>query len=143
MGTGLRIFPVNDDDSIQRLSVARCERLLRGDPRESLPQNAGRRVRYALVALDLVNRKPVDVTHLEYGILCFDSKGHIDATEQEKEWRLGAKLMSPLLIENHPRQVIDAGHRFARKRYDDRYRWTPTEEIVAAIVKAIFGRGSK
>ena len=143
MGIGLRIFLVNDDDSIQRLSVARYERLLRGDPRESLPQFAGRRVRYGLVALDVVNRKPVDVIHLDYGILCFDSKGHIDAAEQEKEWRLGAELMPPLLKENHPRQLIGASQRFAKKRYDDRYRWTPTEEIVAAIVKAIFGQGQK
>jgi hypothetical protein len=138
MGIGLRIFLVNDDDSIQRLSVAKYERLLRGDPRESIPQYAGRRVRYALVAIDLVNRKPVDVIYLHYGILCFDVEGRIDEVAQEKEWRLGVELMAPLLPENHPRQLIDARHRFARKRYDDQYRWTPSKEIVAAIVREIF-----
>jgi len=54
---------------------------------------------------------------------------------------LGADFMPPLLIENHPRQLIDASHRFAKKRYDHEYRWTPAKEVVAAIGKAIFGQG--
>ncbi|MBW1692297.1 MAG: hypothetical protein JRI71_14490 [Deltaproteobacteria bacterium] len=139
MGIGLRIFLVNDDDSIQRLAVARYERLLKGDPRESLPQYANKRVRYASVALDLVNRKPVEVLYLHYGILWFDGKGRIDIEEQEKEWRLGVELMPSLLPENQARRLIDARHRFARKRYDDQYRWTPSKEVVAAVVRDIFG----
>ena len=143
MGTGLRVFLINDDDSIKRLSVARYERLLRGDPRESLPQYANKHVRYALVALDLVNRRLNEVIYLHYGILCFDGKGRIDEVEQEKEWRLGVELMAPLLPEDHASHLIDARHRFARKRYDDQYRWTPSQEVVAAIVREIFGRGNE
>jgi hypothetical protein len=139
MGTGLRIFLVNDDDSIQRLAGARYERLLKGDPRESLPEYANKRVRYASVALDLVNRVPVEVIYLHYGILCFDGKGRIDAVEQEKEWRLGVELMPSLLPENQANHLIDARHRFARKRYNDQYRWTPSQDVVAAIVREIFG----
>ena len=143
MGTSLRIFIVNDDDSLQRLAVARYERLLKGDPKESLPEYANKRVRYASVALDLVNRVPVEVIYLHYGILCFDGKGRIDEVAQEKEWRLGVELMAPLLPENHPRHLIDARQRFAKKRYDDQYRWTPSKEVVAAIVREIFGRGQE
>lgn len=55
MGIGLRIFLVNDDDSLERLAVARYERLLRRDPEECLPQYAGKRVRYALVAYEVEN----------------------------------------------------------------------------------------
>ena len=139
MGIGLRIFLVNDDDSIERLAVARYERLLRGDPRESLPQYANKRVRYASVALDLVHRKPVDVLYLHYGILWFDKEGRIDTDEQEKEWRLGVELIPSLLPENQASRLIDARHKFARKRYDDHYRWTPSKEVVAALVREIFG----
>ena len=32
-------------------------------------------------------------------------------------------------------------HRFAKKRYDYEYRWTPAKETEAAILKAIFGQG--
>jgi hypothetical protein len=139
MGIGLRIFLVTDDDSIERLAVTRYERLLKGDPRESLPQYANKRVRYASVALDLVNRKPVEVLYLHYGILRFDGKGRIDIDEQEKEWRLGAELMPSLLPEYQASRLIDARHKFARKRYDDHYRWTPSKEVVAALVREIFG----
>jgi len=36
--------------------------------------------------------------------------------------------------------VVDARHKFARKRYFDKNRWEPTDEIVAAIAEAIFGK---
>jgi hypothetical protein len=36
--------------------------------------------------------------------------------------------------------VINACHKFARKRFDREYRWAPTEEIGAAIYTAIFGK---
>ena len=38
------------------------------------------------------------------------------------------------------KRVIDARHKFARKRYFDKHRWQPTDEIVTAIAEAIFGK---
>jgi len=35
--------------------------------------------------------------------------------------------------------VIDAGHRFAKKRFRDKYTWEASQEIEAAIVKEVFG----
>ena len=140
MGLGLRIFLVNDDDSIQRLSVARYERLLRGDPRESLPQYAGKRMRYALVVLEVEQRKPVAINRIQYNFIFFDSEGRIDASEREKAARLALEMLPPLPpMEPKPEQVIVARHKFAKRRYDNHYKWTPTPEIEAAIVKAIFG----
>jgi len=143
MGIGLRIFIVNDDGTLKRLALARYERLLDGDTNERLAEYAGKRVRYALIAVDLVNRKPVGVLHTEYGVLCFDSKGHIDATEQGKEWKLGVEMAPPLITEPNPGKVINVQHRFARKRYEDEYKWTPSPAIEEAIMKAIFGKGRK
>ncbi len=61
MGLGSRIFIVNDDQSIEKLSLARFERLFRQDPDERLSKYAGKRVKYAHVILELKNRKPVEV----------------------------------------------------------------------------------
>ena len=47
MGIGIRVFLVDDDDSIKRLPLTRYERLARRDPKERLPQHAGKRVRFA------------------------------------------------------------------------------------------------
>ena len=84
MGISLRIFLVKDNDFLQRLPLAQYDRLLQRDPNESLPQFAGKQVRYALVVLDLVNRRPVETLRIQYSLLSFDSGGRIDAAEGEK-----------------------------------------------------------
>ncbi|MCK4485181.1 MAG: hypothetical protein KAU38_00280, partial [Desulfobacterales bacterium] len=76
---------MNDDDSIERLPLSRFERLFQGRPDERLPQFSNRRVRYALAAVDLVNRKPVEILLIQYAYLSFDSEGRIDTAELQKE----------------------------------------------------------
>jgi hypothetical protein len=139
MGIGLRVFLVNDDDSIQRLSLARYERLRR-DPGERLPQYAGRRVRYAMAILEMEDRRPEEIIKIQYSFLRFDSKGSIDAADQEREARLGLEMLPPAPKKPESPHVVDARHRFAKKRFHDEYKWTPTPEIEAAIVEAIFGK---
>ncbi len=139
MGVSLRVFLVLDDDSLERLPHSRFERLFRGHPKERLPEFSGKRVRYALAAVDLVNRKPVEILMIQYAYLTFDSEGRIDTAEREQEMRLGVNMVPPVATERESLNVVDAEHRFAKKRYDSEYRWTPSPEIEAAIVEAIFG----
>jgi len=139
MGTGLRVFLVNDDGSLKRFPFARFERLFQHHPEEHLPEYAGKRVRYALVVVDLVNREPVEIIGIQYPILTFDSKGKIDAAELEKEMRLGVNMVPIGTSEDVSRKVVDVEHRFLQKRYENRYLWEPTPEIEEAIVKATFG----
>ena len=134
----MRIFLVDDDDSLHRLPLARYERLLRGEAGESLPQYAGRRVRYVLVSVDVVDRKPVEIVHIQYSTLAFDSKGRLDQVDRKRKAKLAMDLL-PALSGDDPEQVIDARHRFAKKRYDSEYRWKPCLDIEAAIINAIFG----
>ncbi len=139
MGTGIRIFLANDDGSLKRFPLARFERLFQHKPEECLPQYAGKRVRYVLVIVDLVNREPVEIIGIQYPILTFDSKGKIDAAELEKEMRLGVNMVPIGTTEDISRKVVNAEHRFLQKRYNNRYNWEPTPEIEEAIVKATFG----
>ena len=74
MGLSIRVFIVEDDDTIKRLPLARYERLLRRDPDERLSKYAGKRVRYALIVVDLVNRKPIEVVRDEYAYLVPERK---------------------------------------------------------------------
>jgi hypothetical protein len=143
MGIGLRVFLVRDDESIQRLSLARYERLLRRDPQETLPKYASRRVRYALVILELEDRRPVEIIRIQYSFLSFDSQGSIDAGEQEREARLASEMLPPITNDRDRPRVVDARHRFAKKRYDDDYRWIPSPEIEAEIVQAVFGKSPR
>ena len=140
MGIGTRIFLVSDDDTLDPLSLARFERLRRQDPEERFPQYACKRVRYALVFLETDHRRPVGIKVIQYSYLPFDSEGKLDAAEMEKAASLAVDIVPPLEKERQTGHVIDAHYRFAKKRYDEHYKWTPSLEIEAAIIRAIFGR---
>jgi hypothetical protein len=142
MGLSLRIFLVEDDDSLHRLPLARYERLLRGKAGERISQYAGKRIRYALVVVDLLDRRPVEIVHTEFSWLSLDSEGRLDRSGQEDEIRLAMQSISSVLEEDDSEQVVDARHRFAKKRYDHEYRWKPSRAIKAAIAAAIFPQGS-
>ena len=139
MGLGTRIFIVKEDDSLQRLSLKRYNRLIKGHPDEGIMQFAGKRIRYALIVLEMINRKPVEIIMTEYSFLAFDSKGRLDAGEREKAARLAMDTLEPIAPEQKSGKIINVKHRFAKKRFDDRYLWKPAPEIETAIQRAIFG----
>ncbi len=139
MGTSVRIFLVQDDRSLKRFPLARFERLFQHHPDESLPQYAGKRIRYALVIVDFVNREPVEIFGIQYNFITFDSEGKIDPDKLQKQMRLGVEMVAFGTSENKSPKLVDAKHLFLQKRYQDTYTWKPTPEIEKAIVKAIFG----
>ena len=138
MGISLRIFIVNADDSIQPLALARYDRLFERDSSELIPSYAGKRVRYTLVVVNLLNREPVEILRIQYSYLSFDSAGRIDPAYIEEETRLGFDILPPILKKPNTQPIIDARHRFAQKRFDRQYKWEPTPEIESAIINLIF-----
>jgi hypothetical protein len=141
MGLSIRVFIVENDDTIKRLPLARYERLLRRDPDERLSRYAGQRVRYALIVVNLVNRKPIAVVKDEYAYLDFDKEGRFKEPVYEEVESSPLDMLDILSFEQKKdRRVIDARHKFARKRYFDKHWWKPTDEIIPAIAKAIFGK---
>jgi hypothetical protein len=52
--------------------------------------------------------------------------------------RLGMELLPSLHDEQYPHQVIDAQHRFAKRRYEHEFKWKPSPKIEQAIMAAIF-----
>jgi hypothetical protein len=139
MGLGTRIFIVKEDDSIERLSLKQYNRLIKGHPDGRLLQFAGKRIRYALMVLEMMNRKPIEILMAEYSFLAFDSQGRLDVSEREKSIRLAMDMLEPIASEQKSRKVIDVKHKFAKRRFDDRYLWKPSPEIETAIQRAIFG----
>ena len=137
MGIGCRVFFVDDNDSLQRIPMARLDRLLHFDRRESLQQYAGKRVRCAMVFLEVAGRQVLSISDADYFLLPFDDKGRIDKKEWEKAMRLGMDLLPPLSDEQYPKQVIDAQHRFAKRRYEHEFKWKPSRKVEEAIVVAI------
>jgi hypothetical protein len=137
MGLGMRIFIVKDDGSLERLPFGRYNRLLQRRPSEMLFQYAGKRVRCVVIVVESINRKPVEILKCQYSYLSFDSDGMIKKGS-EGEVKLAMDMLEPVIIER-AKQVVDARHKFARKRYAREYRWESSPGIEAAIRKAIFG----
>ena len=140
MGLGIRIFIVEDDDTIKRLPLARFERLHKRHPAERILKYSGKRVRYALVVVDLLSRIPVEILRDEFGFLEFDDEGRLKTTEYDKQESLAFDMLTPLFAIKKDSRVIDARHKFARKRYFDKYSWAPSDKIIAGIAEAIFGK---
>jgi hypothetical protein len=139
MGLGTRIFIVNDDDTLKRMPMKRYHRLFSRHPEERFLEYAGKRIRYVLVVLELENRKPVEILRIQYSYLAFDQKGRLREDERERAARLSMEMIKPSLPQQEPNHIIDAGYKFAKKRFDREFRWEPSAELKAAIFKAIFG----
>ena len=139
MGLGMRIFIVKNDGSLERLPVGKYNRLLRHDSNERLLQYAGKRVRCAVIVVESKDRIPVEIVKSQYSYLLFDSSGRLLMEWDEKEARLAMDMLEPVTADMD-KQVVDARHKFARKRYAREYLWLPDPEIETVIRKAIFGR---
>jgi hypothetical protein len=137
MGIGCRVFLIGDNDSLQRISMLRLTRLLHFDRRESLPQFAGKSVRCAMAFLEVAGRQVLAIRNIDYFLLQFNDKGRIDKKDWEKGMRLGMELLPPPHDEQYPKQVIDAQHRFAKRRYEHEFKWKPSRKVEEAIVAAI------
>ena len=138
MGIGIRVFLVDDNDSLQRLPLARLERLLHFDRLERLQLYAGKRVLCAMVFLEVAGRQVLSIRNIDYFLIPLNVKGQIDKKEWEKGMRLGMELLPSILNEEHPKKVINAQHRFARRRYEHEFKWKPSRKVEEAIVAAIF-----
>jgi hypothetical protein len=55
-------------------------------------------------------------------LLTFDDNGGINKKEWEKGMHLGMELLLSMLDGEHPKQVINAQHRFAKKRCEHEFK---------------------
>ena len=140
MGIGIRIFLIDENDSLHRLSMARYHRMTSPDSDERFTQYAGKRMRCAMIFLEVEKRKPLYIIRTDYYYLPFDNEGRIDSIELEKQITLTSEIVPPIFEEQSPKKVLDAQSRFAKKRYKHEFQWTPTPEIETEIITAIFGK---
>jgi len=93
-----------------------------------------------LLVVDLVNRRPIEILRDQFGFLGFDDEGRLKIAEHDKKESLAFDMLAPVLSNQTDSRVIDARHKFAKKRYFNKFSWSPTDEITAAIAKSIFGK---
>ena len=138
MGIGCRVFLVEDNDSLQPISMARLDRLLHFDRAANFPQYAGKTVRCAMAFVEVTGRRVLSIRNIDYFLLMFDDEGQINKEEWEKGMRLGMDLLPSIPDKEHPKQVINAQHRFAKRRYDHEFKWKPSRKVEETIMGVVF-----
>ena len=136
MAVSVRAFLVDDNDSLQRIPMAKLDRLLHFDRVESLQQYAGKRVRCAMAFSEVAGRRVLTIRNVDYFWLSFDDKGRINKKEWEKGMRLGLELLPSIPDGESPKQVINAQHRFARRQYEHEFKWKPSRKLEQTIIGA-------
>lgn len=135
---GVRIFLVNDDDSVKRFPISLFDRLNSGDPTVAFPEFAGKRVRYALAVVGTQKKRVTSVCALECGFLEFDRFGRLDQEARRQEGRLAMEMLSDPLPTTRQVSVRNATHLFARRAFKHRYKWEPSEAILRQIGETLF-----
>lgn len=139
MGARFRVFFVDSNDHLHKVPLKRFERLaLRKDSSECFPEFAGERLRYALIRVEVLDRRPVAINRADYSILKLNKWGKLHIPEWNRKLRLVMNMMPPLMFGAKTSSVIDASNQFYHKRYDYEFRWQPSSEIEEAIEQAIF-----
>lgn len=139
MGVGVRIFFVENDGRVKRISVKRFQSLFdSGQDVERLPEYAGQRVRIAFVILEVEGRKPIAIERIDRAILILDGTGRVDNRHEQKQGRLAVGSLSWPVIESNKKGIIDARSRFAKKLIAHQYSWRLTADVEEAIERAIF-----
>ena len=126
MSVGQRVFFI-DGDRATRIPLRRFEGLWKGEPGVRIPERAGQRVCCAIVYVEIYNRRPVGILNTDYMVLPFDSLGHLDPAEHQRQQALALESVS----RNLPRvseAVVEFGPHLAGRRYRDEFKWKPSEE---------------
>ncbi len=139
MGVSLKAFIIDDDDTVHRITYAMYKRLVAQAREARLKQYANRRVRYALIAVKMKDRKSVDILHTEEGFFTFDSDGRLDLSSRKEEIKLVFDSLTPHTSNKTSSRVVDARHHFAKKKYEGKFTWKPTPQIAETIIRMIFG----
>ena len=147
MGIAFRFFIIGENDELMRISYARYKRLSAGKPRDRMPEFAGRRIRWAQIAVEMEDRKPLRVVWTFFGYLPFDQRGGLDEEQIRKSAALSLETLigpmtakiRPKFFKEEPGNVLHSAWRFAARRRDHEERWKPSLELNARICDAAIG----
>lgn len=135
MGIGVRSFLIDRRGDVRRIPWVRMCRLFRGEPTIDFKDWAGTAVRCAVVFIEFDDRRPQRVMKTEFSVLYLDEHGALDRDTQTLQLRLIGESLNDVLSLPRRDNVVDMRPRLARKRYRERFEWTPTEDQLQTILR--------
>lgn len=138
MGRSVRIYCLDSEGRLFSVPLTLAESLSRGDAR--IHRFRGRHIRFAELAVELEDRRPVAVGRTVFYRVRFDARGGVDRLRQQQELRaISASALSSLGLDDPVgdavRGVVEKGAEFvARGR-----AWRPGPEQCAQLEAAVYG----
>lgn len=139
MGISIRYFLVDNEDNVKSISIAKIERLQKGDPGEKYPELKNEKIKLAEIYVEFDGRKPIRVIQIHGSFLSFDSNGMLDQEEIQKEMHAGVGAAIQIDLQDKNKKIINAEKVFASKMFQNKYKWSLNDELKQKILKAIFG----
>lgn len=138
MGISIRIFLLDQHDSLYRLPSAKFDQMLRNPASCCLPRFAGARLRMSDVAVELLDRQPIRVVWSTFGFLTFDDEGYFDASAFDRHQRARAELglAHPTPEPRSAGTIVDAATRFVAQGG----LWAPSRTLQRLIDAAALGQ---
>jgi hypothetical protein len=143
MANSLRVFLVHDDDSVERIALARFERLVgRRDLSERWPEHAGKRLRYALLYLKTEDGE-MQVVYTEFAFLDIDAEGRHSAEAYKRSIQDAMNMLGGLYKFSDASNVVGE-QAFRQRRYKVEHKWEPSPATIEALREALVdGRGPR
>ena len=143
MGTGYRVFLVDQDDQLHKISQRRFEDFLNRQEFVLSPFIGQDKVRCANVVYETDRRRPSVIIHEEYFLLPLGGDGMLDRARLDDGRRLLWQARSPLEglepVVRKDGPVVDGTRIFAEKRVRHECEWRPSLELQTKIREAILG----
>lgn len=134
---GCRVLIVGKDGVLRRFPWARYGRLYHQPASERLPEFANQWVRFVDLVVELENRRPVRILRTFYVRMRLDRDGRPDPKEMDAVMRLSMESAS-LGVGTDP-SIIEGSHHWARKKFEERFRWKPTPFEERTIRRMVLG----
>ena len=114
----------------------------KGIPNKDLLEYARTRIKYVTVFLEMENRKPIEIRHIDCGVFTVDDDGRFNQDEVMETKRLAMEsLVTPELaksVHDTDSSVIWSSGLFAVKKSRDFYSWELTGNQLNRLINDIF-----
>jgi hypothetical protein len=136
MRIGLRHYLLDAEDALYHVPNAVFDRMLRDPVRHRLPRFAGQRIRSAVIAVALMNGKPIAVERSWFSIFTFKKNGALVSPLSDRHVRARAELALALEQPILDTAVADASTRFLARGG----QWSPSAAVKRRIEQTAMGR---
>lgn len=133
----IRVYVFEEDGFIRQMSYARFKRLYFNDPAECVSEYAGNKIKFALLYLELKQRKPKRIIRMDFQLFAFTPDGRMDEEENSRGAALAVESAWIGLLPPDG-NVIDIVPLLAQKKYREEFCWEPTEKERSWLIEKVF-----